>query len=229
MRPQRLAAIYLAAGLAGCATSSVGDLTVHVYSNQPGHADVLAVADQLEAAGYRHRITYAEPPGGLDAAETVIVIEHGDSAGAHKQAGELEALLSSPGERFRIQREHAGSRDFTAGKPGLYIYLPQAGREPELRVRAHFVGTCDGNAVQLFLFIDASYRLERRRRKGDSLLVDGGREGGDWSPDGSGFRLSSADGIDWALEPPLDDDPALRAFFVRRHPDFEGCRLAEPL
>ncbi|NBB93667.1 MAG: hypothetical protein GVY32_10920 [Gammaproteobacteria bacterium] len=227
MSPLRLAAVLLAAGLAGCATRPVDDLTVHIFSNQPGHAEVRTIAAQLEAAGYRHRVTYAETPGGLEIAETVIV--HGDSAQAYNRAQALQALLSTPGGAVRVEREDYGTHHFTAGNLGLYIYLPGARPEPELKIRAHFAGDCNGRPVELFLRVDRSYRLKKQRWENDYTLVSAGSELGDWRPSGSGYDLTTPAEVPWSLEPPLDADPALRVYFMRGHPDFDGCRLAEPL
>lgn len=222
-----LLALVLVAALAACATRPSDEVVVHIFSNQPDHAEVRAVGDRLEAAGYRHRIAYAETPGGLEVAETVIV--HGDDAGAFNRAQALADLLAAPGESIRIEREGYGNHHFTAGNLGLYVYLPVAGREPELDIRAHFAGDCSGLAVELFLRVDRSYRLTKQRWEGAYTLVDAGKESGDWSPSGSGYGLTSVDGTQWSLEPPLDADPALQVFFVRGHPMLDGCRLAEPL
>lgn len=222
-----LVALALVAVLAACATRPNDSVTVHIFSNQPDHAEILAIGDQLEAAGYEHRITYAETPGGLEVAETVIV--HGDSAGAFNRAQELAALLSEPGDSIRIEREGYANHHFTAGNLGIYVHLPVPGREPVLKVRAHFAGDCSGRPIELFLLIDRSYRLERQRWEDDYTLVDAGSEHGDWAPRGSGYTLTSSQGMRWSLEPPLDADPALQVYFVRNHPQFDGCRLAEPL
>lgn len=228
---RRLLALALAAFLAACATRPVdhpgGDVTVHIFSNQPAHPHVQSLADRLADAGYRHRITYAETPGGLEVAETVIV--HGDGANAFNRAQALQALLSAPGESIEIRREGYGNHFFTAGNLGVYIHLPGAGREPELKVRAHFAGDCGGRALELFLRVDHSYRLVRQRWEGEYTLVAAGSEQGDWSASGSGYVLTSTGGDEWMLEPPLEGDPAVPVYFVRRHPDFDGCRLAVPL
>lgn len=223
----RLAALGLVAVLAACATRPDDSVTVHIFSNQPDRAEILAIGEQLEAAGYDHRITYAETPGGLEVAETVIV--HGDGAGAFNRAQELAARLSQSGDSIRIEREGYGNHHFTAGNLGLYIHLPDPGRGPKLKIRAHFAGDCGGRPVELFLRVDHSYLLERQRWEDDFTLVDAGRELGDWAPSGSGYRLTTPENDVWFLEPPLDADPAMQVFFVRRHPHFDGCRLAEPL
>jgi hypothetical protein len=224
-----LVTLGLVALLAACATRPADDVVVHIFSNQPGHADVRAISDRLEAAGYRHRIAYAETPGGLEVAETAIV--HGNSAGAFNRAQALADLLAQPGESIRIEREGYGNHHFTAGNLGLYIYMPEAGPDPELEldVRAHLAGHCSDLAVELFLRVDRSYRLTSQRWEGEYTLVDAGDESGDWAPSGSGYGLKTDDGTQWSLEPPLDADPALRVFHARGHPVIDGCRLAEPL
>lgn len=227
MMLRRPVALVLVAFLAACAARPDDVVTVHIFSNQPDHAEILAIGDQLEAAGYDHRITYAETPGGLEVAETVIV--HGDSAGAFNRAQELAAMLSKPGDSIRIEREGYGNHHFTAGNLGIYVYLPQPEQEPALKVRAHFAGNCSGRPVELFLLADRSYRLERQRWEDDYTLVDAGEEHGEWAPRGSGYRLATPKEFVWFLEPPLDADPAVQVYFVRQHPDFDGCRLAEPL
>jgi len=213
--------------LAACATRPADDVVVHIFSNQPDHADVRALGDLLDAAGYRHRVAYAETPGGLEVAETVIV--HGDSADAFNHAQALADLLAQPGESIRIEREGYGNHHFTAGNLGLYVYLPGGASEPELDVRAHLAGDCSDLAVELFLRVDRSYRLTLQRWEGEYTLVDAGGESGDWVPSGSGYDLRRVDGTEWTLEPPLDADPALRVFHARGHPVIDGCRLAEPL
>lgn len=224
---RRLVAALLVAGLAACASRPTDVVTVHIFSNKPDHPQIRALGEQLETAGYRHRITYAETPGGLEVAETLIV--HGDSASAFNRAQALAALLSAPGESIRIQREGHGNHHFTAHNLGLYVYLPEPERVPRTRVRAHLAGTCDGRPVELFLLADRRYRLERQRWEDDYALVDDGSEQGEWAPNGSGYRLTAAEGSTWSLEPPLDADPAVQVYFIRHHPDFDDCRLAEPL
>ncbi|MEE4303618.1 MAG: hypothetical protein V2J19_05645 [Wenzhouxiangella sp.] len=224
---RRLVALALAALLAACATRPVDDVTVHIFSNQPGDERVQAVGDLLEQAGYNHRITYAETPGGLEVAETVIV--HGDGAGAFNRAQELRALLATPGGDIRIAREGYGNHHFTAGNLGVYIHLPAPLREPKLKVRAHLAGDCGERPVELFLRVDRSYRLKKQRWRDEYTLVDAGSEFGEWRPSGSGYGLTTPIGTEWSLEPPLDSDPALRVYFMRGHPEFDGCRLAEPL
>lgn len=219
--------LVLALFAAACATRPADDITVHVFSNQPDDPSVAAVADQLEAAGYSHRITYAETPGGLEVAETVIV--HGDSAGAFNRAQDLAELIAPPDRSIPIERERYGNHYFTAGNLAVYIFLP--GEEPvvEPAVHAHFAGDCEARPIELFLLVDRSYRLERQRWEDDYTLVDTGGEDGDWRPDGSGYRLTTANGRDWFLEPPLDADPAVQVYFIQQHPDFDGCRVAAPL
>jgi hypothetical protein len=227
MIARALVAVALASLLAACATRPGEEVTVHIFSNQPGHPDVLALGERLDEAGYRHRITYTETPGGLEVAETVIV--HGDSAGAFNRARSLQALLSAPGESIPIRRGGYGNHHFTAGNLGIYVHRPDSDREPVLKVRAHYAGSCRGHPVELFLLVDRSYRLEQQRWEDEYTLVALEDRHGDWAPSGSGYRLMTADGTSWALEPPLDADPAVQAFFIRNHPDFDGCRLSEPL
>lgn len=222
-----LIALTLAVIVAACATRPADIITVHIFSNQPDHPEVRALGEQLEAAGYRHRITYAETPGGLEVAETVIV--HGDSASAFNRAQELEALLAAPGESIRIEREDYGNHHFTAGNLGIYIHLPAPEHKPKLKVHAHLAGTCNARLLELFLRVDRSYRLERQQWEDDYTPVDAGSKYGDWVPSGAGYGMTTAGGADWSLEPPLDTDPAVNVYFVRGHPDFDGCRLAEPL
>ncbi|WP_376694788.1 putative periplasmic lipoprotein [Wenzhouxiangella sp. EGI_FJ10305] len=224
---RRLIALSLAVFLAACATRPADVVTVHIFSNQPDHPEVIALGEQLEAAGYRHRITYAETPGGLEVAETVIV--HGDSTSAFNRAQELEALFAAPGDSIRIEREGYGNHHFTAGNLGIYIHLPDSDRKPQLKVRAHLAGTCEGRPLELFLRVDRSYRLERQRWEDDYTLVDAGNERGDWAPSGAGYAMTTSGDAEWSLEPPLDTDPAVNVYFVSGHPDFGGCRLAEPL
>jgi len=224
---RKLLALVLASLLAACASRPADVVTVHIFSNQPDHAEVLALGERLEAAGYRHRVTYAQTPGGLEVAETVIV--YGDSAGAFNRAQELARMLSSPGGSIRMERKGYGNHHFTAGNLGLYLYLPGGDPMPQLRVHAHLAGTCGQQPVELFLLIDRSYRLEAQRWRDDYTLVDAGNTQGDWAPKGSGYTLTSPSRGRWSLEPPLDADPALQVYFVRDHPDFEDCRLAEPL
>ncbi len=227
MRLRQLAALILVATLAACATRPADVVTVHIFSNDPDHPEILAVGERLEAAGYRHRINYAETPGGLEVAETVIV--HGDSAGAFNRAQALEELLAHPGESIRIEREGYGNHHFTPGNLGLYLHRPEPDQAPKLKVHAHLAGTCEGTPVELFLRVDHSYRLERQRWEDDYTLVDAGSRHGDWAARGSGYELTGPEGDAWFLEPPLDADPAVKVFFVRRHPELDGCRLAEPL
>lgn len=220
-------ALSLVAWLAACATPPVDELTVHIFSNQPDHPEVLATGEQLEAAGYRQRINYSETPGGLEVAETVIV--HGESAGGYNRALALETLLAEPGESIRIERGGYGNHHFTAGNLGLYIHLPEPEREPEPDVQVHLAGTCNRQAVELFLRVDHSYRLPRQRWEDDYRLVDAGSEQGEWVAGGAGYELTSTGDDSWSLEPPLDADPAVNVYFVRGHPDFDSCRLAVPL
>ncbi|WP_376691916.1 hypothetical protein [Wenzhouxiangella sp. EGI_FJ10409] len=227
MTIRRLIALTLVASLAACATRPADVVTVHIFSNQPDHPEVRAAGERLEAAGYRHRINYAETPGGLEVAETVIV--HGDSARAFNRAQALEEMLAAPGESIRIEREGYGNHSFTAGNLGLYLHRPEPDQAPKLKVRAHLAGSCKGQPVELFLRVDHSYRLERQRWEDGYTLVDAGSRQGDWTASGSGYELTGPEGDEWFLEPPLDSDPAVNVFFVRRHPDLEGCRLAEPL
>lgn len=224
---RRLVALALVVGLAACATRPPDAVTVHIFSNQPNHAEVLAIGEQLEAAGYPHRINYAETPSGLDLAETVIV--HGESANAFNRAEELAALLSPPGGSIRIEGEGDGNHRFNDGDLGVYLYLPGPEREPQLKVRAHFAGTCGNQPIELFLLIDRSYRLDMPQWEDDYALVDSGKARGEWVARGSGYVLTTPGGASWSLEPPLDSDPALRVYFVRGHPEFDGCRLSEPL
>lgn len=225
----RAAAIALAA-LALVACASIGDeaVTVHIFSNQPESEQIARIGDKLDESGYRHRINYAETPGGLDVAESVIA--HGDDAGAFNRAQELARLVADvTGETPRIAREDYGNHHFTAGNLGLYVYRHEPDKGPRLKVRAHLAGTCRERPVELFLRIDHSYRLEHRAWRDDYTLVDAGNEQGQWQASGSGYQLHTAAGHDWFLEPPLDGDPAAQVFFVREHPEFDGCRLAEPL
>lgn len=227
MRLHRLFALALVAFLAACATRTDDVVTVHIFSNQPDHPRVASIVEDLAAAGYRHRITYAKTPGGLEVAETLIV--HGDNAGAFNRAQALEDLLAEPGQSIPIQRGGYGNHHFTPGNLGLYIHLPGDEPAPRLKVRAHLAGTCSEMPIELFLFVDHSYRLDRQRWKDEYTLVDAGAESGDWTASGSGYRMTSSKGREWLLEPPLEADPATQVFFIRRHARFEGCRLAEPL
>lgn len=227
MRWRQLVALVPVAFLAACATRPVDVVTVHIFSNQPDHPRVAAIVEQLASAGYRHRITYAETPGGLEVDETVIV--HGDNAGAFNRAQALESLLSEPGESIAIRRGGYGNHHFTPGNLGVYIHLPGDEPTPQLKVRAHLAGTCRSQPVELFLFVDHSYRLDKQRWRDEYTLVDAGAESGDWAASGSGYRLTSTQGREWLLEPPLEADPATQVFFIRGHAHFEGCRLAEPL
>lgn len=223
----RPAAAVLVALLAACATRPVDVITVHVFANQPDHPEITAIAEQLKAAGYRHRIRYSETPGGLEIGETLVV--HGDSAAAYNRALDLAEFLSTPVHSPRVKREAHGNHQFSARNLGLYIYLPGAERAPELKVRAHLAGSCGERPVDLFLRVDHSYRLERQAWERDYTLVGAGHEGGDWRASGSGYRLRTDSGAEWWLEPPLDTDPADQVYFIRHHPEFDGCRLAEPL
>lgn len=225
--PRPAVLLALAALLAACATRPVDEVTVHIFSNQPADPLVQAFAERLEASGYRHRITYAETPGELIVAESVIV--HGDGANAFNRAQELQSMLSRRGVPARIEREHYANHHFTAGHLGVYIYLPDPEHKPELKVRAHLAGNCGQRPVELFLRVDYSYRLNKQRWKDDYTLEAAGSESGDWRPSGSGYGLETAGGAKWWLEPPLDADLTSQVYFIRAHPDFNGCRLAEPL
>jgi hypothetical protein len=219
--------VCLAAVLAACATRPADDLTVHIFSNEPAHPRVQAVTDALDAAGYAHRITYAKTPGDLDVTETVIV--HGDSAQAYNHARALAELLEDESGRPRIERAEYGNHYFSPGNLGLYLYRPGAPREPERAVHAHLAGDCGGRPVELFLYVDRSYRLTHQAWEGDYTLVEGGQEDGTWQPEGAGYRLDGPDEDHWTLEPPLDGDPALTVYFIAGHAPFDGCRLAAPL
>src|SRR5699024_4974782 len=172
----RLVAPALAALLAACATRPAGEVTIHILSNQPAAAPVQTFAEQLEAAGYRHRLTRAESPGELEVAEAVIV--HGDGADAFNRAQELEAMLSRSGVSARIERERHTNHPFSPDHARVYIYLPEARQVPKLKVHAHLAGHCGERSVELFLRVDRSYRLNARRWQGEYALVNAGSESG---------------------------------------------------
>ncbi|HSH26545.1 MAG TPA: hypothetical protein VK972_02050 [Wenzhouxiangella sp.] len=223
----RTAALALTAMLAACATRPLDEVTIHIFSNRPDAAPVQSFADRLEAAGFRHRIAYAATPGELEISESVIV--HGDGVDAFNRAQELGAMLSGSGISARIERERHANHHFTAGHAGVYIYLPDDGRMPKLKVHAHLAGSCGERPVELFLRVDHSYRLRAQRWGSEYRIVQIGGESGDWQPSGSGYGLKTAGGTEWWLEPPLQGDPASQVYFIRNHPDFSGCRLTEPL
>jgi len=100
---------------------------------------------------------------------------------------------------------------------------------PALKVLAQFVGECRDHEVALYLRADHSYRLTQPRDKAGQVPVSIEGELGDWSVSGSGYTLTSLNGVNWLLEPPLDGNPVAQAYFARQHPELDGCRLSAPL
>ena len=225
--------VLIVASLASaCAGRAADRVTVHVFSNQPDHPQLLLLVDALEQAGHQHSIRYQETPGGLVVGETVMAT--GAGFAAHKQGLAIAGLVQDQlGSQPRLAAQSYGNHRFTAGNIGLYVHLAGEGgnaRTSDSKLQDIFAGTCRGRALDLMLFDDGRFQLELNRWR------DGGYElehEATWSG-----RWGRIEGQDTSLEF-VGEQGRWRARMVR-HADqpwlelhdleaLAGCSLIRPL
>lgn len=213
--------------LGGCA-SRPDPVTVHVFSNQPGHPVMERIALALDEAGFSHRISYRETPGGLEVAESVLV--HPDDAAGYNHAQRVAAVvLDELGVEPEIKTRGYANHSFTGGNLGLYVFRPGAAGAPGEQVAGRYAGSCGEHSVELILFDSGRFRFELARWREDRLEHESlpAREG-TWSEAEQGLILETVNGRRWTgrWQPGYGNG---RLLVLDAPAEARDCRLQQPL